>query len=199
MATEQKRAGKTEVLSMRIDPKTRFMLEVVSRYRGQSISTVVERAILEAADNLIFENDRKTWRDYWHAIDGVRAIFVAKDARLYPTFEEEERLRFTTIHWPFFYVDSTCKTVFVPYVEILWPKIDDYMDIWDKTRSAGGYHRAGHRMQEAIKEAGLSVPEWPVKKVPVKEPPKATVAPASGSGPSWDAPKGGDLDDEIPF
>jgi hypothetical protein len=49
-------------------------------------------------------------------------------------------------------------------------------------------------MQRALKDANVAAPDWPPK-VPDKPPP----AQRSGSGPSWDAPKGSDLDDEIPF
>ena len=37
----------------------------------------------------------------------------------------------------------------------------------------------------------------PQKALPM--PPAKTAVPASGGGLSWDAPRGGDLDDEIPF
>ena len=54
-------------------------------------------------------------------------------------------------------------------------------------------------MQKAISDANVKAPDWPIK--PPEKPPEkpATTSQKTASGPSWDAPKGGDLDDEIPF
>lgn len=116
MATEPKRSSKTEVLSMRMDPKTRFQLDVVARLRGQSISTVVERAILDAADGALIGSGKeaRTWRSYWHVSDGVRALNVAADSRLYPTYEDEITVQFCKTHWPFFYISQTSGTLWTP-------------------------------------------------------------------------------------
>jgi len=205
MAAETKRPAKTEVLSMRMDPKTRFLVEVIARLRGQSISTVVERAILEAADGAYVGDpeERKTWRNYWHMSDGVRALKMAAEPGLYPTYEDERRLEFARTHWPFFYISQDYK-IFKPwFIDVIWPRIDEFLDIWENTKSGRGYFNAGKAMQEALRVADLAAPEWPVKppeKPPAPPPPKPTgVAPRSGGAPSWEAPQGGDLDDEIPF
>src|SRR5665213_2107712 len=129
MAKETKKPQKTEVLSMRMDPKTRFVLEVLARYRGQSISTVVERAIVEAAENIRIGgdhhgNDSKNWKDFWHVNEGVRWLLLASDQSLFPTFEDEYRLAFTRTHWPFFYTSSGCKCHREAMIEILWARLD---------------------------------------------------------------------------
>jgi predicted RNA-binding Zn ribbon-like protein len=46
--------------------------------------------------------------------------------------------------------------------------------------------------QTYIAESGASWDDWSIYPDPRREP-------RGGAGPSWDAPKGGDLDDEIPF
>jgi hypothetical protein len=198
MASEPKRAGKTEVLSMRMDPKTRFMVDILAKYRGQSISTVVERAILEAADNATIHSNgkEKTWRDFWHVSEGVRALNIAAEQSLYPTFEDEYRLSFTRTHWPFFYYTASCALPRPAYVEILWPRMEEFLDTWEKTQSKDWF-ATGKLMRQAITDAGVAAPEWPIP----REPPKTAAVPAKSpvGGPSWDAPKGGDLDDEIPF
>jgi hypothetical protein len=198
MATEPRRTGKTEVLSMRMDPKTRFMLEVVAKARGQSISTVVERAILEAADNADFgdRDTRRTWRNHWSLSEGERALNMAADQSLYPTYEDECRLTFTKTHWPFFYTSQACTNRLVWSLDILWPSVDTFLETWDATK-ATDYWAAGRAMQEALLKAGVSAPDWPAKKV--TPPPPPPPPPARTGGPSWDPPKGGDLDDEIPF
>ena len=185
-----KRPAKTEVLSMRMDPKTRFLVEVLARYRGQSISTVVERAIMEAADNATIGNpDRaRTWRDYWHISEGVRALNMAADDALYPTYDEECRVVFARTHWPFFYTAIDCK-IHKPWcIDIIWPKIDQFIELWESTKS-NDYFATGKAMQQALREAGIQAPDWPAK------PAEKRAAPP----PRPSAPSGGDLDDEIPF
>ena len=183
-----KRAAKTEVLSMRMDPKTRFLVEILARYRGQSISTVVERAILEAADNARIggHDEERTWRDYWHVSDGVRALNMAADQALYPTYEEECRFALAKTHWPFFFTSSTSLAARQAFVDILWPRIDEFLERWEATKSTD-YFAVGRAMQQALRDAGVQAPEWPVK---AAERPRA---------PPAKAPTGGDLDDEIPF
>ena len=137
MANDQKRSAKTEVLSMRMDPKTRFQLDILARLRGQSISTVVERAVMEAADAAAVGHGKelKTWRDFWHVSEAVRALNVAAEPRLYPTYEDECTVQFCRVHWPFFYVSATSSYVRHAYAEIIWPKIGEYIDMWEKTKS----------------------------------------------------------------
>ena len=199
MASELKRPAKSEVLSMRMDPKTRFLVDVLAKHRGQSISTVVERAILEAADNAMIgdPSDNKTWRHYWHISEGVRALHIAADKNLYPTYEEECLVIFARIHWPFFYTSSDCKTVKAWSVDVIWPRIDYFLNLWEEAKSSN-YFATGRAMQKVLSDAGLNAPEWPVKTA--EKPPPAPKTPPSkgGSGPSWDAPKD-DQDDEIPF
>ena len=71
MAVERTRGGKTQSLSLRLDPKTKFTLDFMARIRGQSITTVVERAIKEAAKNvgvgveqLEGPNQLRIWSDF---------------------------------------------------------------------------------------------------------------------------------------
>lgn len=197
--TPSRRPAKTEVLSMRMDPKTRFLVEVLARHRGQSISTVVERAILEAADNAHIGGSEKakTWRDYWHISDGVRALKMAADQELYPTYEDECRLVFTRTHWPFFYTEANCKFHKPWCIDIIWPKIDQFLEMWEDTKS-NDYFATGKAMQQELRAAGIAPPDWPTK-APEKPAAPPPTKPSGGAGPSWDAPKGGDLDDEIPF
>lgn len=187
MATESRRPAKNEVLSMRIDSKTRFLLDILARYRGQSISTVVERAILEAADNTHIGNidTPKTWRDYWHINEGVRALNMAADQGLFPTYDEELRFEFAKTHWPFFYLDRGTKYPRPAYIDVLWPRIDFYVEMWEKTK-ATDYFATGKAMQKALSGAGVAPPDWPTK-----PPEKVTTIKKDD--------KSSDLDDEIPF
>jgi hypothetical protein len=189
VAKEGKRVQKTEVLSMRMDPKTRFVLEILARLRGQSISTVVERAIVEAAENTDIggaqESGSKNWKDFWHVNEGIRWLKMAADQNLFPTFDDEYKLSFTKLHWPFFYTSAKCSSYNEWAIEILWPRIDEFVDVWTRTKSAD-YFAAGELMRKAISEAGVVAPAWPPNK-------------KGEQNTSYVSFQRDEMDDEIPF
>lgn len=165
MATDPKRKSvKSETLTIRLDPKTRFMLEFISRLRGQTITTVVERAISDAADRaeVEFGNRQATWREFWNVSDGVRALNLARVPALYPTYEEEKLFSFAMEHRIFFMAPSF-DNEYVPsdkYMDLLWPKIKEYQDLWDRTKHTD-YWAAGEEMKRDILNANVQPPAWP--------------------------------------
>lgn len=185
-----KRPAKSETLTIRLDPKTRFMLEFVARLRGQTITTVVERAISDAANRATIEvqevdysrdgvqTTELSWRDFWSVNDGERALKIARQPDLHPTYDEEKRLAFCRTHWPFFFTggrdDAGMKT---GYLEVLWPRIDEFVAMFDSTKSEN-YFAAGNAMLAALRKANVAAPDWP---------------PKAGNRSSRD------LDEEIPF
>lgn len=190
MVVERKRTPKTESLTIRLDPKTRFILDWVARLRGQTITTVVERAINEGASAIDLSSyDNRTWRDFWDVSEGVRALNIAAEPLLHPTYEEEERLAFVREHWPFFFT-SDSKTVFRRVnLDILWPDIETYMKA-HREGKASDYWHAGKMMKAALQAAHIASPDWP------KE---AVQNALSGSGRAQKRLELDDLDDEIPF
>ena len=69
------------------------------------------------------------------------------------------------------------------------------------TRNSGGGDSAGYGGGGGDMDAGgggYTAPARAPARAPAARPAGGTRAPAGGA-PSWDAPKGGDLDDEIPF
>jgi hypothetical protein len=52
---------------------------------------------------------------------------------------------------------------------VIWSRIDEFVNIWTRTKS-NDYFAAGRGMQEAVKQAGLRAPEWPIK--PLEKPSK---------------------------
>ena len=111
--TRKRNINRTESLTIRLDPKTRFALEFVSRITKQTITTVVESAIRDIAektysdisktytDNYKEVNDTN-WKYYWDVNEGVRFINLAKYPNTNPTYDEEEILEFIKIHWKYF-------------------------------------------------------------------------------------------------
>ena len=194
MAERKKRAAKSENITLRLDPQTRFKLDFIARLKGQTLTTVVERAIAEAADRATFFEDEEqrsevSWKSFWHIEEGVRSLTMAPHAELFPSYEDQRRRDFAEKHWPFFWKDKGRWNVRVEFVEILWPRIDEFIEMHDQGKSED-YFAAGKAMQEALATAGVNTPLWPQ---PSDQLEKASIdrgpTPAIGS----------DINDDIPF
>lgn len=157
-----KKPTKTETLTIRMDPKTRFMLEFVSRLKGQTITTVVERAISAAADSAFTGNYNNgiTWRNFWSVNEGERALMLAGESDLHPTWEEERRLDFTKRFWPFFYKDRNGKQFQTPNLEVLWPRIDEIIEHHENHITTNA-NASPEYMSKMLEEAQLPIPQWP--------------------------------------
>jgi hypothetical protein len=167
MARASARAGKTEMLTIRLDPKTRFLLDYVARLNGQTITTVVERAIMTAASSNTISRHGEyaadiSWHDIWDISEGVRTLRIARVPEMYPTYEEERRLSFAREHWPFFYTSASGDNLINKYVDVLWPRIDEFVQLHEQGRTKD-YFAAGNAMKEVLREAKLRVPDWPVE------------------------------------
>lgn len=163
MAKRSISAGKSETLSLRLDPKTRFLLEYLSRLNGQTITTVVERAITAAAstETVAAEGYSRNWQDFWDVNDGIRALKMAEVPDFYPTWEEERRLSFAKNHYPFFFVSLDPREFHQVYLEVLWPRIDEFVEYHESHRK-NDWFAAGKLMQGVLREANLSPPNWPL-------------------------------------
>jgi hypothetical protein len=189
--------SKTETLSLRLDPKTKFMLDFIARIQGQSITTVVEKAVREAANKTGIsapdEQYDRYWSDFWDPSEGIRTLNLIADKSYETTYDEDELHNFTVTHWPFFYTNASSDTPRRPYIDLLWPKIGHYLDIWREKRNED-YWAAGKEMAADLTAAKVAAPDWPVVSA---KPTTNALSGAKTSGPreSFSA----DLDDEIPF
>ncbi len=179
--------GKSETLTIRLDPKTRFILEYLSRLKGQTITTVVERAIVTAAEQETIHDyshgGELGWRDFWNVSDGVRALTMAAERGFFPNYEEEKRLAFAKDHWPFFWHTKDRRLFLNHYVDVLWPRIDEFVQIHDDQKTSDWF-AAGTAMQAALRGARLRPPAWPVDpEKPTPQKPRPSI----------------ELDDDIPF
>lgn len=166
MAGESKRGSKSETLTIRLDPKTRFVLDFLARLKGQNITTVVERAIVTAASQENVADPRHpsqpdSWQEFWDVSEGVRALKIASRSEFYPTFEEERRLVFTREHWPFFYANAYKEVFLNHYIDVLWPRIDEFVLLHEDSKTRD-YFAAGRAMQIALRSAKLAAPDWPI-------------------------------------
>lgn len=169
MVSEAKRS-KTETLSIRLDPKIRFMLEFVSKVRAQSITAVVEQSIRNASGNTVLGQEydergnrlhQNTWSDFWDPSEGVRTLKLISDQDYSTNFDEDELRQFTLTHWEFFYYSHHGTEPRRVYIDIFWPRIGHYLQIWKKSSSIN-YWASGKAMAQALLAAQVAAPSnWP--------------------------------------
>jgi hypothetical protein len=178
MVLKKDRGTKTQTLSLRLDPKTKFTLEFVARIRGQTLTTIVERAIRESCDQVTisdFDGNEFNWLTFWDPEEGVRMLKLLACDNYPSTYDEDDLRAFTETHWEFFYISEKAKAPHRAFVEILWPKIEHYRRIWRDQRDSD-YWAAGTAMVADLSAAKVMPPTWPRQ-----------------------AQKKTSLDDEIPF
>ena len=194
MAPKKDRGTKTESLSLRLDPKTKFILEFVARINGQSLTTVVERAIRKSCDEVTvgghFNGEGLSWNHFWDPDVGVRTLKLLACHDYPSTYDEDELRRFTKAHWEFFYTHANSDEPHRAYVRTLWPKIAEYQRIWHDQRSFN-YWAAGAAMAADLSAAQLKAPNWPRGSAANAAMPADSLA----AKPARKKP----FDDEIPF
>ncbi|WP_434520618.1 hypothetical protein [Pseudomonas sp. AK181] len=92
-------ARKTETLTLRLDPKVKMMIEMISRIRRQSITGVVEAAIEEIAFDLdapfFYKNETNNWSlssaitEVWSTDESERFINMCYHLPTLLTYEEQ--------------------------------------------------------------------------------------------------------------
>ena len=86
--------------------------------------------------------------------------------------------------------------------EIVIQNFTGVLTMLDTRNSGGGGDSAAYSGGGEMDAGGGSGYSAPARATPARAPaarPAATTRTPAGGAPSWDAPKGGDLDDEIPF
>lgn len=99
------------------------------------------------------------WQYFWDVSDGVRALKMARTPSFFPTYEEERRLAFAKEHWPFFFHSHACDTFINHYIDVLWPRIDEFVQLHEDMK-AKNYFAAGEAMAKALSNANLEAPKW---------------------------------------
>jgi hypothetical protein len=160
MPPKKDRGTKTQTLSLRLDPKTKFSLEFVARANGQTLTTVVERAIRSSCDEVKIGSDEFNWQHFWDPDEGMRTLKLLACDAYRSTYDEDELRQFTVEHWRFFYVCQAADKPRRAYVQILWPKIEEYQRIWREQRESN-YWAAGEAMAADLSAAHVAGPTWP--------------------------------------
>lgn len=147
---------KTDSITLRVDPRFRFALELLSRKTGATMTSLIERAIVaQAAMSRIGGLD---WAELWHPEEAVRSLRVASMPELMPSHEEERRSHFCGTWHPFFYRSGVGSEIHEPRVVVLWPAIDRFIDDFERTRSSD-FFAVAETMIEALHHAGLDAPK----------------------------------------
>ena len=191
MPKEKSHRAKTQTLSLRLDPKSRFVLEFVAKLRKQSITTVVEQAIYALAGSEHIEpwdKESKTWKDFWNVNEGVRTMLMLAQPIVTSSYEDDELRDFIKEHIEFFSTTNELENPDRLNLEVLWPSIYEILEHWHENKRNDPWS-TGHIMAERLTAAGVEPPEWPR---PGKTPPK----PRSKMDRSDFSQE---LDDEIPF
>src|SRR5215203_4361069 len=111
MPKNTKRGPKTETLSLRIDPKTKFVLDFMVRVTGRRVTDLIERAVKKYAQEVTvgggrYSSSQKTWQSYWHPNEGYRWIALLSDPDVETTLDEEELKEFLVKHRRLFEDDN---------------------------------------------------------------------------------------------
>jgi hypothetical protein len=188
MNIKKDRGTKTETLSLRLDPKAKFILEFVSRINGQTITTIVERAIRSSADDIRLSAEEfspgPNWEYFWDPHEGVRTLKLLAYSTYPSTFDEDDLRSFTEAHKEFFYLpDTDPAKPNRAFLQVLWPKIDEYRRVWLDNIDCD-YWAGGRAMVADLTSAKIKPPTWP--RTPSKPPAPKVAA------------RGNDFD-EIPF
>lgn len=132
MAGKKKGDGKSQTFTIRLDDRTRFMIDFVTRITGQSITGFIQKSITDAAKPIHSnEYSRSNWHDFWHPIEGFRTLFVIMDESIrasHITPDEEDLIRFVE-KYPYCFMDEAEggeMYLASDKIEILWPDIDDF-------------------------------------------------------------------------
>lgn len=164
---KKKKTPKTESLTIRLDPKMRFALEFVARIKGQTITKVIERAIVDLANNekILHTNEYSwadfseyytTWKDYWDPNEGIRFLNLAKDNCIDSNFDEESCFQFMNDHKEYFFPVSPDYPIRENF-DVLWPMMSSLLDVWEETKSTDRT-KVENIMNEALKKANLPIP-----------------------------------------
>lgn len=171
MRGENEPRTKSQTLSLRLDPKTRFVLEFLAKLKRQNITTIVEDAIRRAAaDHPVnpFDREPRTWKDYWDVNEGVRTMRMLADPEMPSDYEDDELRDFIAAHIEFFSESYQLSEPDRINVAVLWPRIEEYLIEWRESKRSNPW-AAGRMMVQDLEEAGIAPPEWPRK---TKKPPR---------------------------
>lgn len=169
------RKARTETISLRVDPRTKFIIEFLAREWKTTSTSAIERCIHQIANTIEIGRSYtpagqlvpgNSWKNYWDTEAGIRQIKLLADESSEKSFEEEEVLDFIKWHIEFFSTYNRIDILDRARVSILWPKIDEYVAMWLEKEdfeifATHDIWAAGKIMAKALKDSGIDPPKWP--------------------------------------
>jgi hypothetical protein len=193
MAKDRRDGGgasrKSEVVTVRFDPKLKYLAELAARKHRRPLSSYIEWAVEQSLSRVPLVEPPG---------DG-EGITVADAERINHLWDldEPDRVARLALNYPDLLThDEQCVWKLIRENGFLWKgrfdgkpaewtwQVREASLIWERLREYWAVFRA----VAMGTKSHADLPSW--EKV------RRT---ARTNGPSWDAPKGGDLDDEIPF
>lgn len=152
---------KTEHMSLRLDSRTKFLVEYWSQCVHQSDTAFVTMAVERYARDLANEHGHSP-KACFHPHRGVREVRLGL-LDDYPLDDVRARRRdFVMQHRAFFLTQvGDHYQANVPFIETLWDvdgktNLDEYMNGW-----AEDFWAPGKLMAERLRSRGLEAPVWP--------------------------------------
>jgi hypothetical protein len=197
---------KSEVVTVRFDPKLKYLAELAARKHRRPLSSYIEWAVEQSLSRVslvephgdgegITVADAERMNHLWDSDEPDR---VARLALNYPDLltHDEQRvwklIRENGFLWKGNFDGKPAEWTWdVEVASLIWDRLREYWAVF-RAVAMGTKSRA-------------DLPCWERERVtartngPSQDAPKDGNTPTRGGGPTWDAPKGGDLDDEIPF
>jgi len=162
--TKRPGAKKTESLTLRLDPKTKFQLELVARAKRQSVTEVIESLVRREVEALRFPRaggGECDWSVFWSPEQHERLVLLLSVAGVELSGHEQLLSRFIAAHAEFFFEPLSNPVTPRPSGErtrVLWPRLQGWAERWDASRGAGD-GAVVEEMRLALTEAGLSMPD----------------------------------------
>jgi hypothetical protein len=148
--------GGLQPTTFKFSDKVKFALRLVANQRGTSSAGLLQKVILELADQT--KVGGKHWLELYDHSPAMAELNLLACPDYVVDDTETELRRFTVAHRIYWYVDEECTIPKRSFVEALWDHRKDLLRLWRETR-ASDHGAASEAMSKLLKKAGLEPPK----------------------------------------
>jgi hypothetical protein len=138
------------VTSYRRDSRTDFILRLMARQEGVSMTHALTRCIEDRAKRFEFD-----WERYYDESEGVSLLRMMQNPAIRLDPYEAKLKRFINNHTEYFYKNDKVNRT---YVELLWPSVTEFAKLWEKQQHEN-FWIAADEMDKALTKAGVAPPK----------------------------------------